>query len=263
MILLRISLGSLSMWKVFLLLFVDDDTIGFTCPRPSISSLLQSATSVITKCDSLFYYKARWSVITKCGSFLNLLHSATSVITKFDDYYKTLTPTPSGREPELASPHIMESRIPGTGFQSLSEERGFWIPIVSGTLDSLSGIPESKAKDFWFHKQNFPGFRILQAKRSQIPESGFPYMERLADHLMKENYSQEEHQQQYEIGYFESNAIGCNSRGSSGRHHGRTGSQTNVFADLHSTVVKHLNGTVIVNNVRGVVVVHGTQGIQL
>ena len=88
-------------------------------------------------------------------------------------------------------------------------------------------------------------------------------MERLADHLMKENYSQEEHQQQYDIGYFESNAIGCNCRGSSGRHHGRTGSHTNVIADLHSTVVKHLNETVIVNNVRGVVVVHGTQGIQL
>ena len=79
----------------------------------------------------------------------------------------------------------MGSRIPGTGFQSLSEERGFWIPIVSRTLDSLSGIPESKAQDFRFHKQNFPGFRILQTKGSQILESGFPYMERLADHLMK------------------------------------------------------------------------------
>ena len=36
---------------------------------PSISSLLQSATSVITKCDSLFCCKVRWSVITKCESF--------------------------------------------------------------------------------------------------------------------------------------------------------------------------------------------------
>ena len=36
---------------------------------PFISSLLQSATSVITKCDSFFYYKVRWSVITKCDSF--------------------------------------------------------------------------------------------------------------------------------------------------------------------------------------------------
>ena len=38
--------------------------------------------------------------------------------------------------------------IPGTGFQSLSVERGFWIPIVSGIPDSLSCIPDStKAQD--------------------------------------------------------------------------------------------------------------------
>ena len=66
--------------------------------RPSISSLLQSATSVITKSDSFFYYKVRWSVITKCdkcnlkgGQLLQsvtiLLQSATG-ITKYDDYYK-------------------------------------------------------------------------------------------------------------------------------------------------------------------------------
>ena len=156
----------------------------------------------------------------------------------------------------------MGSRIPGTGFQSLSEERGFWIPIVSRTLDSLSGIPESKAQDFRFYKQNFPGFRILQTKGSQILESGFPYMERLADHLMKENYSQEEHQQQYYIGYFESNTIGCNSRDSSGSRHCRR-RYTYVIADFHLTVVKLLNGTVIVNNFRGAVVVHGTQLFQL
>ena len=85
-------------------------------------------------------------------------------------------------------------------------------------------------------------------------------MERLADRLMKEYYSQEEHQQQYDIGYFESNAIGCNTRGSSGsRHCGRT----HVIADFHLTAAKHLNGTVIVNNVSGVVVLHHTQLIQL
>ena len=44
-----------------------------------ISSLLQSATSVIRKCDSFFYYKVRWSVITKYDSFF---------ITKCDSYYK-------------------------------------------------------------------------------------------------------------------------------------------------------------------------------
>ena len=54
--------------------------LGLLVLRPSISSLLQSATSVITKCDSFFYYKVRWSVITKCDSFF---------ITKCDKcYYK-------------------------------------------------------------------------------------------------------------------------------------------------------------------------------
>ena len=54
--------------------------LGLLVLQPSISSLLQSATSVITKCDSFFYYKVRWSVIRKCGSFF---------ITKCDKcYYK-------------------------------------------------------------------------------------------------------------------------------------------------------------------------------
>ena len=36
-------------------------------------------------------------------------------------------------------------RIPGTGFQSLLVEVVFWIPNVSGILDFLSCIPDSKA----------------------------------------------------------------------------------------------------------------------
>ena len=43
-------------------------------------------------------------------------------------------------------------RILGTGFQYLSVELGFWIPIVSG-------IPDSKAQDSGFHKLKFPGYR--------------------------------------------------------------------------------------------------------
>ena len=43
--------------------------LGLLVVRRTISSLLQSATSVITKCDSLVYYKARWSVITKCDRY--------------------------------------------------------------------------------------------------------------------------------------------------------------------------------------------------
>ena len=46
------------------------------------------------------------------------------------------------------------SRIPGTGFQSLSVELGYWIPIVSGIPEFL----DSKAQDFEFHKQKFHGF---------------------------------------------------------------------------------------------------------
>ena len=64
---------------------------GFTCP-PTIYF------KFITKCDSFFYYKVRWSVITKCDkcyykvrqvlqSVTILLQSATG-ITKCDDYYK-------------------------------------------------------------------------------------------------------------------------------------------------------------------------------
>ena len=53
------------------------------------------------------------------------------------------------------------SRIPGTGFQSLSVELGYWIPIVSGIPEFL----DSKAQDSEFHKQKF-----------QFPDSSFPYL---------------------------------------------------------------------------------------
>ena len=54
-------------------------------------------------------------------------------------------------------------RIPGTGFQSLSVELGFWIPIVSGIPESLSCIPDSKTHDSGFHEQKFPRFRNLDS----------------------------------------------------------------------------------------------------
>ena len=85
-------------------------------------------------------------------------------------------------------------------------------------------------------------------------------MERLVDHLMKEGCSQEEHQQQYDIGYFESNAISCNSRGS--RCNSRD-SRWLAKAGFHFAAVERLNGAVIVNNVCRDVVLHGTQGMQL
>ena len=49
-------------------------------------------------------------------------------------------------------------RIPTTGFQSFSVERGFWIPILSGITDSLHCIPDSKARDSGFQEQTFPRF---------------------------------------------------------------------------------------------------------
>ena len=41
---------------------------------------------------------------------------------------------------------------------------GTWIP------DSLGKMTDFKAKDFRFHEQNFPGFRILEAEISRISE---------------------------------------------------------------------------------------------
>ena len=60
--------------------------MGLLVPRPSISNLLQSAASVIKKCDSLFHYKVRQVLlqnatayfVTKCDRFF---------ITKCDRYY--------------------------------------------------------------------------------------------------------------------------------------------------------------------------------
>ena len=47
-------------------------------------------------------------------------------------------------------------------FQCLSVELGFWIPIVSLILESMSCLPDSKAKDSGFRKK-FPGFHNLDS----------------------------------------------------------------------------------------------------
>ena len=53
-------------------------------------------------------------------------------------------------------------------------DSGCWIPVFfSGTW-----ILDSKALYSGYHEQNFPGFWILQARISQILESGYPYMGR-------------------------------------------------------------------------------------
>ena len=69
-------------------------------------------------------------------------------------------------------------RIPGTGL-SLSVEVAFrlpTVPIVSDIPDSLSCILDYKTPNSGFHEQEFPGYRIPQAKISLIQESGFPYI---------------------------------------------------------------------------------------
>ena len=68
--------------------------------------IITNCDGIITNCDSLVYYKVRWTVITNCDTFfitkcdticyklpqvlqsaMDLLHIATG-ITKCDDYYK-------------------------------------------------------------------------------------------------------------------------------------------------------------------------------
>ena len=60
--------------------------LGLLVLRPSISSLLQSATSVITKCDSFFITKCDGLLLQSATAFI--LQSATRAITKCDRYYK-------------------------------------------------------------------------------------------------------------------------------------------------------------------------------
>jgi len=56
--------------------------------------------------------------------------------------------------------------IQRTGFQYLTVQLGFWIPIVRA-------IPDSKTQDSEFHKQNFPdsGFHKQKFPRFQNPDS--------------------------------------------------------------------------------------------
>ena len=59
---------------------------------------------------------------------------------------------------------------------------GTWIldSILSGISEYLSSILDSKALDSGYHEQTFPGFWILQARITQILESGYPCIERSA-----------------------------------------------------------------------------------
>ena len=68
---------------------------------------------------------------------------------------------------------VTDFRIPGTRFQSLSLELGFWVLIVSGFLKLYSRL---QSPGFRISQVKFSGFRIPRAKIFRIPESGFPFM---------------------------------------------------------------------------------------
>ena len=62
------------------------------------------------------------------------------------------------------------------------QDSGCWIPVFSGGISFLSRVLELysgfQSPGFRISYQNFPGFRILQAKIFQFPESGYPYVGR-------------------------------------------------------------------------------------
>ena len=86
--------------------------LGLLVLRPPISSLLQSATTFITKCDSLqlFYYKVRQVLlqstegIKKCDNFITKCDRNYNIMC--DDYYK-------GRQNTLCNKLEMDGRRTG------------------------------------------------------------------------------------------------------------------------------------------------------
>ena len=119
--------------------------LGLLVLRPSISSLLQSATSVIIKCDSFFYYKVRWSVITKCDSFfitkcdkcyykvrqvlqsVTILLQSSTGITKCDDYTKRDSTTADTRFPLVPNTKGVNEHI------STSNTRCWYLRLFSSS----------------------------------------------------------------------------------------------------------------------------------
>ena len=62
----------------------------------TLKKIITKCDGIITNCDSLVYYKVRWTVITNCDSFFITkgdtvyykLRQVLTGITKCDDYYK-------------------------------------------------------------------------------------------------------------------------------------------------------------------------------
>ena len=60
--------------------------------------------------------------------------------------------------------------------------------MVSEIPDSLSCFPDSKAQDSTFHKRNFPGFRITQAKICRYPGTRSPLQGAIFSHTQMHLY---------------------------------------------------------------------------
>ena len=57
---------------------------------------------------------------------------------------------------------------------SLSLKLGIRMPIVTGTSDSLTHIPDFKAQESGSHNSNFPDSKIQRPKIFRIPKAKFP-----------------------------------------------------------------------------------------
>ena len=135
-------------WRWWYLLF------GLLVLRQSILSLLQSATSVIAKCDSFNYYKVRWSVITKCDSFF---------ITKCDRYCKVR------RLLQIATEHtraaVYATYIPGPatiGLQTFTD----WLEPIH--------IPLFYSRQRYHTLQRYSFKEVTREKEKQYVISQYP-----------------------------------------------------------------------------------------
>lgn len=107
-----------------------------------------------------FFYYERASLIG--GLAVKTGESIATVMT-----VKTQYPEDSPIVRQVSSPHVRAGiqgslgfwiprqgfRIPGTRFQPLSAELGFWIPVASEIPDPFSSIQDSIAQDSGFNKQ--------------------------------------------------------------------------------------------------------------
>ena len=149
-----------------------------------------------------FFYYERASLIG--GLAMKAGQSIVTVMTT-----KTQYPEDSPNVRQVISPHVRAGiqdslgfwiprrrlRIPGTRFQPLSAELGFWIPVASEIPDPFSCIPDSKAQDSGFNKQQFLGLRnpdspsVPQVFATQVNQHGQQQYSRERIYLFYEEIS--------------------------------------------------------------------------